>query len=180
LKRILSVEERFWGKVTKTGEDGCWVWQGYLGKEGYGYFKVAGKQIRVNRFSYALANLDNPLGPGDFVCHSCDNPPCVNPKHLWKGTHTDNMHDMFRKGRRRAATGERAGRHVLTKEQVEIIRTLYAKGEKTQTELAKIYGCSQSNIGHVVRGEMWKTCPGPISPHVKPRKRDNVLERINF
>jgi hypothetical protein len=162
LRRALPVEERFWSKVIIIELDECWVWQGTINKGGYGKINISGKSILAHRYSYNVAHPENPLGPGEFACHSCDNRPCVNPKHIWKGNHTDNMRDMFKKGRKKNFNkGETVPQHVLTVKQVEEIRELYAKGVKNQTELAAIYGCSQPNIGMIVRGKWWKDYPGP-------------------
>lgn len=165
----LTAEERFWNKVAKGNENECWLWQGYLNKYGYGNIKVNGKFTPAHRFSYQLSNPDNLLGPNDKACHSCDNPPCVNPNHIWKGTHADNMHDMFDKGRgKKPIKGGSVRNDILTIKQVEEIRKLYADGEMNQTELAIIYGCSQPNIGAIVRGECWKDYPGPITIRGRP------------
>lgn len=90
--------DRFWERVQKT--DDCWLWTGSTDKDGYGWFWVDGKTATAHRFSYALHN-DGAIPDGLYVCHSCDNPPCVNPDHLWLGTNQDNMDDCARKGRRR-------------------------------------------------------------------------------
>lgn len=97
---MATAEERFWAKVNKSGA--CWCWKGRVDKWGYGYFNIKyGKKWRmigVHRFSWLLHN-------GGFlvrevnVLHRCDNPSCINPNHLFLGTHTDNMKDKSQKGR---------------------------------------------------------------------------------
>lgn len=98
-----SLEERFWSKVEKGGPNDCWPWQGTKNRLGYGTIDLRlteGKLVMAHRVSWGLANSTNP--PNEmFVCHSCDNPGCVNPAHLWLGTPRDNMRDMIAKGRQR-------------------------------------------------------------------------------
>lgn len=92
--------ERFWAKVDKTaGPDGCWLWTATTWQNGYGNFwsRKAGRKVLAHRYSYELAN---GAPPADLlVCHSCDVRNCVNPAHLWLGTHHDNHRDKFQKGR---------------------------------------------------------------------------------
>jgi hypothetical protein len=86
----------FWAKVKKTRK--CWIWTGFTNPTGYGSLSINGKVIRAHRISWMLAN-GKQLIPGECVCHSCDNPSCVNPMHLWVGDHKTNMADCLAKGR---------------------------------------------------------------------------------
>jgi hypothetical protein len=93
-----DAELRFWLHVEKT--DGCWIWTGSSNDAGYGVVWTDDKiLVGAHRFSYELHN--EPITGGLFVLHRCDNPPCVNPEHLFLGTAADNVHDMIRKGRNR-------------------------------------------------------------------------------
>lgn len=91
-------------------ESGCIEWALYRDRDGYGQATVGGKKYAAHRLSYAAAN--GPIPDGINVCHSCDNPPCVNPDHLFAGTTRDNVLDKMAKGRLRGAMDyERAKTH---------------------------------------------------------------------
>lgn len=75
----------------------CWQWIGSKNKQGYGYFAYLGKYERAHRVSFVL--FKKPIPDGLIICHSCDNPSCVNPEHLWAGTHKDNVNDCISKKR---------------------------------------------------------------------------------
>jgi hypothetical protein len=77
---------------------GCWLWSGCVGRDGYGKLKRGGKTLRAHRVFYEAHK--GPIPEGLLVCHSCDNPLCVNPDHLWVGTQVDNEKDKDQKGRR--------------------------------------------------------------------------------
>lgn len=86
---------RFDSKIKKS--NGCWLWTGGVSGNGYGYFFLNKKYTQVHRVAYSLSKGNIPKGL--FVCHSCDVKLCVNPKHLWLGTHKENMEDCASKGR---------------------------------------------------------------------------------
>jgi hypothetical protein len=92
----VTVEDRFWSKVIK-GDD-CWLWAGGRGQRGYGRFWYQGRMVPAHRMAWALEHAQ--VFPDDKgALHRCDNPPCVNPAHVFPGTPGDNLHDSIAKGR---------------------------------------------------------------------------------
>ena len=138
--------ERFWEKVEKRGDDECWEWIG--GKtRGYGEIWDHDRQRRAHRVSWEWAN--GPIPKGKFVCHTCDNRACVNPKHLWLGSIADNQRDMAMK--KRSTIGERNPHSKLTEEDVREIRASSLK----RCELAKIYKVGHQAISQVILRQNW-------------------------
>lgn len=155
--------------------DGCWEWTGAT-TYGYGKFKADnGARTLAHRFSYAL--YVGPIPQGMFVCHHCDNPPCVRPDHLWLGTALDNTRDMFAKGRARPATGQKNGAHThpesirrgyahsqakLTPEDVADIRIRLAAGE-TQDKIGAAHGVHRNTIYRIKKGQTYTTAPPELN-----------------
>ncbi len=96
-RTALPLETRFWSKVDKRGPDECWPWVGTR-TAGYGILYTKGRGVRASRISWSLAN-GCTFPHGRIACHTCDNPGCVNPAHIWAGTPKENCHDMLAKGR---------------------------------------------------------------------------------
>lgn len=91
----------FWENVEVAEGNKCWIWRGSMEPTGYGKIGFGGvdskREFKAHRVSYEMRY--GPIKDGMVICHTCDNPSCVNPNHLFEGTHTDNMRDMGRKGR---------------------------------------------------------------------------------
>lgn len=88
---------RFMSKIKFFEKDKCWEWIGNKGYNGYGRFKLKRKMYFAHRLSYLISK--GPIPKDLCVCHSCDVRHCINPDHLWIGTHADNMQDRDKKGR---------------------------------------------------------------------------------
>lgn len=143
--------DRFWSKVDPTGD--CWLWTAYTKPDGYGQFTVRkGKFYNAHAVSYALTA--GPVPPGMVVCHRCDNPPCVNPDHLFLGTHRDNMHDMSAKGRAVHSRGEQQHNARLSEADVREIKS-FPERRGLRAELARRYGVSHTTITKIRSGLKW-------------------------
>lgn len=155
---LRDLESRFWSKVDRSGA--CWLWNASRTTAGYGGIR-AGRRgsplLMAHRVSFALHN--GPIPGGHEVCHVCDNPPCVNPAHLFLGSHTDNMRDMTEKGRRRDdATLPRGSAHhsaVLDEAAVVELRRRRKDGA-TYGELMALSGLSKSSVASLVNYETWR------------------------
>lgn len=159
------LENRFWPHVDKRGPDDCWEWvNGSFyrhptnGTDTYGCISFNGKRQGAHRASWYLHHGEIPEGMQ--VLHTCDNTKCVNPKHLFLGTHQDNMNDKAAKGRSgpRPIRGERHGRHKLTEGDVrEIIRERRARVPRKV--VADKYGVCEGTIAHIDSGKIWRWIP---------------------
>lgn len=154
----------FWAKVTKS--PGCWEWRGYCNPGGYGRLNRSGVYTLAHR--YAWQELVGAIPAGMDLCHTCDNPPCVNPDHLFLGTRAENMADAARKGRttsgdrnpariyrERMPRGSRNNRAKWTEADIIEIRRLHASGIR-QVRIAEQTGMSQTNVSRIVRRTHWR------------------------
>jgi hypothetical protein len=142
--------ERFWAKVERGEGNACWVWVGYLHDGWHGQVRVGGKARYAHRVSWEMAN--GPIPEGMVVRHRCDNPACVNPRHLELGTHADNVADRVARGR--SAKGEANGRAKLSGEKVEAIRARIESGD-AQTQIATDFGVSRRAVYKIKTGKTW-------------------------
>ncbi len=144
-----NLAERFWAKV-KRPETGCWTWTG-VKSNGYGRMKIRRRFYVAHRISYEL-NV-GPIPAGLFVCHHCDNPPCVRPDHLFLGTNSDNQRDSVAKGR--FPLGARHHNAKLDPGRVREIRRRAASREATAT-IARAVGISAGAVQAVLDGRTWR------------------------
>lgn len=135
---------------------GCHLWTRSFDGRGYGRFYIGGgrgerRLVGAHRFAFARAN--GPITSDVHVCHRCDNSKCVNPDHLFAGTNTDNRHDSVRK--RRHAFGERHGLSKITSECAERIKDIWRVGGHSQSEIARYFGISQTQVSRIVNKQRW-------------------------
>lgn len=143
------IADRFWPKVDRRGPDECWPWKG--SRRGFGHGQIGGaggrgtSPVGAHRVSWEIHYGPVPIGL--CVCHRCDNPPCVNPSHLFLGTHADNVADKVAKGRGRAASRPGAGNPnaKLTESDVAEIRRRLLTGEPG-TAIARDFGISSTHV----------------------------------
>ena len=142
------IAERFWEKVIRQSARDCWLWNASTFHSGYGRFTVNNRSVGAHRVSWELTN--GPVPDDMCVLHSCDNPRCVNPAHLFIGTHGDNSHDRDRKGR--TARGERIWNSKLTRYDVALIRASTSTAEK----IARRFGIHKSLVWKIKHRELWR------------------------
>lgn len=145
-----DIRERFMSKVSED-----WKWTGAKNKDGYGQIKILGKQVGAHVVSYQLFKGDIPAGA--FVLHTCDEPDCVNPEHLYLGSHKDNMRDRMAHGHYNDMFGINNVNAKLTDSQVEAIKDLYASKKYTQFEIGKMFNVHQVTISRYVLGKVRQT-----------------------
>jgi hypothetical protein len=166
--------DEFWSNVDKSaGPDGCWIWTGPQFKSGYGWFHASGNSRGVHRIAWFLANGPIPIldgSHGGCVCHTCDVKTCVNPRHLFIGTHTDNMQDKIRKGRANAPVGERNSGARLSEAAITEIRRLADSGERHYS-IASRFGISRSQVSHVAKRQSWAHVDGNPPPPIEELRR---------
>lgn len=148
----MTIQERFERNCTPEPNSGCWLWTGFVTKKGYGSFSIdrAGHSSRAHRAAWAIYN--GVIPEGLYVCHKCDNTSCVNPEHLFLGSHKENMADMRLKNRSARLYGSKNHSTSLSEDEVAHIRS----GSMRQKDLAKMYSVHQSTISKIQHGKRWR------------------------
>lgn len=147
--------ERFTRKIlTGASIDDCWLWSGFRHPDGYGRVTVMQKRLQAHRVAYEA--FVGPIPDGLLVCHRCDNPPCVNPAHLFLGTVQDNLADMHGKGR---ASGNKSKGSAnsfakFSEADVRAIRLRISAGDR-QADIARSYHVTPTAIRCIAKGRTW-------------------------
>lgn len=191
--------ERFWAKVNKSGPvpehrpklGRCWVWTA-SSANGYGQYRIRTEVEffkKAHRYSWFLHH--GPIPTGLYVLHACDNPLCVNPDHLFLGTHTDNARDRERKGRGNTShgdahymrrcphlvkRGEQHGFAKLSATDAAEIRAAYARGGISYSQLGKRYGVCAQTVCNIVLMRSHQSDPyvAPVSPMLDGSMREAI------
>lgn len=166
---LAAASHRFWPKILIGKPTACWLWQAGRDKNGYGKFAASGHQMRAPRVAWILAHGNIPQGM--FVCHTCDNPGCCNPRHLYLDTPGGNTRDAAQKGllttgdkhhcRRNPelyVRGERNSNSKLTDADVRVIRARVRSGE-TKSAVARSYGVNVRTIRFIMNRTTWAHVP---------------------
>ena len=141
-------KKRFFEKVIfpkNTGLD-CWGWAGGLNGSGYGSLGVGDDVLGAHVVSYIIHHNVAP-SEGDHILHTCDNPACVNPDHLFLGTHSENMVDMIQKGRSSQAK--------LSVKDVLLICTILDEGKSSVVDISKMFNVNRNTIHNIDNGSTW-------------------------
>ena len=159
VSRLATLEERLrhtgWDEVVRVPELGpCHEWRGSRNAAGYGRCSIGGgRYAAANRVAHIA--FIGPLADDEHACHRCDNPPCMNPRHLFAGTQAENLADMRSKGRGNPARGSSAGRSKFTETEVASIRAEYAAGGVSQRSLARRNGVDSRTMWQILSGNSY-------------------------
>lgn len=174
---IPALQSLFESRVQKSTHKECYKWSGIRGPfskvagAGYGRLNFKGYTFSAHRLAYELYNGE--IQNGMFVLHSCDNPECSNPKHLFLGTQADNVADRNAKNRANMPKGEEHKDAIFNNLEVNMIRDLIANGTKVK-ELSALYNVGINTIYRIVRGETYITAGGPTKRKERTYVQNNV------
>ena len=179
----LTEREKTWqrinAKIHKNGQ-GCWIWNGAKSSFGYGSISYQGKMVAVHRLTYDL--LKGPIPDNTILCHSCDNPSCVNPDHLSLGSHTTNSKDRTSKQRNKGFSdpiqrGEQHRNSRLKEGEVQLMRHLRSNGVRLRM-LAKIFICKTGTVSTIVNRKGWTHIEDyPFTPDLSPEKHARLANK---
>ncbi len=166
--RNATAEQRFAIKFHRGAPDECWEWIAGRGPDNYGIFWAgdrypSGQPVTVGAHRYAYLTFIGPIPQGHEVCHSCDNPPCVNPAHLYTDTHANNSARSWKLGRNKGMPGEMNGRAKLTAEDVRHIRETYTGKRGELVGFARRYEVATITIANVLARKSWVDDSTPAS-----------------
>lgn len=147
--------DAFWSYVDKAGRNECWLWRGCSFTAGYGRVRLSRtRTISAHRYAYILTH--GRIRKSVLVCHRCDVRGCCNPRHLFAGSHADNVRDCIRKGRRAAPRlGSQHPMAKLTEARVTAIRRAYADGASA-VGLAARSGVTVQAIWFILKRHTWR------------------------
>ena len=158
-RKRAPLDQRFWRYVQPSGE-GCWHWQGAVNEQGYGVIGRAGRgtgNVKAHRLAYEIAT-GLRLRRDQLVCHHCDNPRCVNPAHLFIGTHRDNSHDCWSKGRASPPPRLQGSKNRSAKLDEGLIPEVFRLRSLglTTYQIADVFGIGRSAICDVLKRKTWR------------------------
>jgi HNH endonuclease len=151
-KHSKTLNERFFDKFKMTDKNKCWEWFGNRNPSGYGMIGYLATQVLAHRVSWEVHRGKIPKGL--FVLHRCDNPPCVNPNHLFVGTCKDNAQDMILKGRKPDTSGSKNGMSKINEADALKIRRLSAAGNNF-TKIGRRFGLCTTSVSNIVKRKKW-------------------------
>jgi hypothetical protein len=150
----MTKHSTFWEKVDQT--DSCWVWKASRDRYGYGQLTYQGRHRMAHHIAYEL--IKGRIPADLCVLHSCDNPSCVNPDHLYVGTRKQNTQDMMQRGRDKHGQlcGSSNATAKLTENDVRTIRWMHENGTLTNQAIAEYFGVTGALIGMIIKRKIWK------------------------